>query len=162
MARPLRIIHPRGWYHITARGNERRNIFIDNRDRSHFLELLDEFVPRFHVNLHAYVLMHNHYHLLLELSRPNLSRAVQWLNVSYSAWFNRRHDRCGHFFQGRFKSILVEPSAWGLSLSAYLHLNPVRVARLRLGKADRQQSRSAGASAPEPALIERRLATLRQ
>ena len=68
-------------------------------------------VARFRLRCHAFVLMENHYHLLLELTEPNLSRALQWLNLSYSLWFNRRHDRSGHLFQGRFKSIVVEPAA---------------------------------------------------
>ena len=78
----MRIERLEGWYHITSRGNERRDIFRDDRDRQHFCELLAEMVARFAVGLHAYVLMNNHYHLLLELRELNLSRAAQWLNVS--------------------------------------------------------------------------------
>ena len=74
-----------GWYHVTARGNERKTIFRDEADRRHFLEVIAEIVPRFRVRLHCFVLMDNHDHLLLELSEPNLSRAVQWLNVSVTA-----------------------------------------------------------------------------
>jgi putative transposase len=110
---------------LTARGNERRPIFRDDRDRQRFCELLAELVDR--VRLHAYVLMDNHYHLILELRESNLSRAAQWLNLSYSVWFNRRHERSGHLFQGRFKSVIVSPQEWGLALSRYVHLNPVRV-----------------------------------
>src|SRR6266498_2435192 len=133
MARPLRIEQAGGWYHITTRGNERRAIFRSDRDREHFLEVLAEMTRRFGVRLHAYVLMDNHYHLLLQLTEPNLSRAVQWLNVSYSIWFNRRHRRSGHLFQGRFKSVVLDPIQWGLELSRYVHLNPVRVGRMGLG-----------------------------
>ena len=140
MARPLRIICPGAWYHVTARGNERRDIFRDDKDRVRFLEILAEMVDRFGVGLHAYVLMSNHYHLLMEVCRPNLSQAVQWLNVSYSVWFNCRHNRSGHLFQGRFKSVVVEPNAWGLSLSAYIHLNPVRIAAFGLNKVHRQRN----------------------
>src|SRR5206468_9907300 len=107
MARPLRIERPGGWYHITARGNERRPIFRDDREREHFCQLLAEMVDSFHVRLHGYVLMDNHYHLILELREANLSRATQWLNLSYSVRFNRRHGRSGHLFQGRFKSVIV-------------------------------------------------------
>ena len=82
MARPLRIEQVGGWYHITARGNERRSIYRSERDREHFREQMAEMRRRFAVLLHAYVLMDNHYHLLLELREPNLSRAIQWLNVS--------------------------------------------------------------------------------
>ena len=130
MARPLRIIFPGAWYHVTSRGQERRPIFLDDRDREHFLELLEVMVSRFRVRVHAYVLMDNHYHLLLETPEANLSRAIQWLNVSYAAWFNCRHRRSGHLTQGRFKAILVEQTAWALELSVYVHLNPVRVAGL--------------------------------
>src|SRR5213594_3117448 len=107
MARPLRIERIGCWYHLTARGNERRDIFRDDKDRRHFLELLEEVVSMFAVRLHAYVLMSNHYHLLVEITEANLSRAIHWLNVSYTVWFNRRHGRSGHFFEGRFKSVLV-------------------------------------------------------
>ena len=149
MARPLRIICPGAWHHVTARGNERRDIFRDDKDRLHFLECVADMVDRFGVRLHAYVLMNNHYHLLLEVCRPNLSQAVQWLNVSYSVWFNRRHSRTGHLFQGRFKSVVVEPLGWGLSLSAYIHLNPVRLAALGLDKRHRQKARSVRIDRPD-------------
>jgi REP element-mobilizing transposase RayT len=122
MARPLRIERAGGWYHVTGRGNERRAIYRENRDREHFCELLGEMVERFGVRVHAYVLMDNHYHLILELREPNLSRAIQWLNVSYSVRFNRRHGRSGHLFQGRFKSVAVDPEGWGLEVSRYVHL----------------------------------------
>jgi putative transposase len=82
--------------------------------------------------------MDNYYHLFLELRDLNLSRAVQWLNVSYSIWFNRRHQGSGHLFQGRFKSVAVDPKEWGMALSRYVHLNPVRVGALGLGKRDRK------------------------
>src|ERR1044071_6521420 len=103
MARPLRIVRPGCWYHITSRGNDRKTIYRSERDRRHFLELLARMVELFRLRLHAFVLMDNHYHLLMELSEANLSRAVQWLNVSYSVCFNRQHRRAGHLFQGRFK-----------------------------------------------------------
>lgn len=162
MARPLRIERVEGWYHITNRGNERRDIYRDDRDRGHFCELLGEMVARFRVRLHGYVLMNNHYHLLLELTELNLSRAVQWLNVSYSVWFNKRWQRSGHLFQGRFKSVAVDPAEWGLALSRYVHLNPVRVKRLGLGKAERQSVRAGLGGAPSEEVIQERLALLRQ
>jgi putative transposase len=93
MGRPLRIERAGGWYHVTGRGNERKAIFRDNRDRFRFLGLLAGMVERFRVVLHAYQLMGNHYHLIVELTEENLSRAGQWLNVSYSSWFNLRHRR---------------------------------------------------------------------
>ena len=100
-----------GWYHVTARGNERRAIFRDDRDRTRFVELLGELTERFGVRVHAYVLMDNHYHLLVSTPQGNLSAAMQWLGVSYSVWFNRRHGRAGHLFQGRFKAVVLEGGA---------------------------------------------------
>jgi REP element-mobilizing transposase RayT len=161
MARPLRIEHVGGWYHITARGNERRPIFRDDRDRSHFVELLGEMVERFAVGLHCYVLMDNHYHLVIELTRSNLSLALQWLNVSYSVWFNRRHGRSGHLFQGRFKSVLFNAPASALEISRYVHLNPVRVGRLGLGKSARAAARAGASPKPDARQVEDRIRRLR-
>lgn len=161
MSRPLRIERAGGWYHVSGRGNERRAIFRDDKDRMHFCELLGEMVSRFGVRLHTYVLMDNHYHLMLELTEPNLSRAGQWLNVSYSVWFNRRHGRSGHLFQGRFKSVVVDPVQWGLELSRYVHLNPVRVGRLGLGKAERQQERVGAMGMPDAQVVKERVCQLR-
>jgi putative transposase len=95
MARPLRMDVEGGWYHVTSRGIERRTIFRNDRDREHFLERLEAMVGRFGIVLHAYVMMDNHYHVIVECPEANLSRSIQWLNVSYVAWFNRRHDRVG-------------------------------------------------------------------
>ena len=162
MARPLRIERAGGWYHVTGRGNERRAIYRDNRDRQHFCELLAEMVRRFRVRLHAFVLMDNHYHLIIELIEPNLSRSGHWLNVSYSVWFNRRHGRSGHLFQGRFKSVVVDPIAWGLDLSRYVHLNPVRVARLGLGKSEQQRIRVGASLAPDAKVVKERIREMRR
>lgn len=162
MARPLRIEKPGGWYHVTARGNERKAIYRDQRDRRHFLELLAEMAARFRVRLHGFVLMDNHYHLLLELIEANLSRAVQWLNVSYSVWFNRRHERSGHLFQGRFQSVAVSPHEWALALSRYVHLNPVRIQSLGLSPTDRQVQRAGLSPAPDAAQVRERMALLRR
>lgn len=119
-------------------------------------------VDRFRIGLHAYVLMDNHYHLMLELRESNLSRAGQWLNVSYSVWFNRRHGRTGHLFQGRFKSVVVDPIQWGLELSRYIHLNPVRVGGLGMGKTDRQRQGIGASGAPEVRVVKARIAHLRR
>jgi putative transposase len=162
MSRPLRIERVGGWYHLTARGNERRSIYRDVRDRLHFCDLLAELVTRFNVRLHAYVLMDNHYHLLMELREPNLSRAMQWLNLSYSVWFNRRHGRTGHLFQGRFKSIAFDPFEWGLALSRYVHLNPVRIGQLGLSKLDQDRIRAGLSGPPDPEQIRERIQKLRQ
>jgi REP element-mobilizing transposase RayT len=161
MARLLRLEQPGAWYHITARGNERRPIYRIDADRRHFLELLAHWRDRFRCRLHAYVLMENHYHLLLETPEANLSRAMQWLNVSYTVWFNRRYQRSGHLLQGRFKALVVEPETWALGLSRYLHLNPVRVRRLGLDKGAQKQHRLGLGRAPSPELIQERLEKLR-
>lgn len=149
-----------GWYHVTARGNERRAIYRDDTDRARFLETVGKAAEQFGVVVHACVLMPNHYHLLVETPRANLSAAMQWVNVSYSVWFNRRHRRSGHLFQGRFKAIAVEPGVVAAQLSRYVHLNPVRVKRLGLGKETKAEAmeRRPGDAEREG----RRLAALRE
>ena len=162
MARPPRIVRPGAWYHVTARGIERKPIFLNDADRKHFCQLLPEWVQRFKTVLHAYVLMDNHYHLLVETPEPNLSRAMQWLNLSYTAWFNHRRQRVGHLFQGRFKAIIFEPRESALLLSRYVHLNPVRIGALGLDKQDQATQRMGLSGAPQPDLIRRRLQLLRE
>jgi REP element-mobilizing transposase RayT len=112
-----------------ARGNERRATFRDDQDRHRFLETLAEMVEQFGVRVHAYCLMPNHYHLIVETPQANLSQAVGWLQVTYTVRFNRRHRRSGHLFQGRFKAQVVEADAYAQWLVEYLHLNPVRPRR---------------------------------
>jgi putative transposase len=129
MARPLRVEFPGAGYHVMARGNERKAVYRDDQDRRRFLEALAEMVDRFGVRLHAYCLMPNHYHLLLDTPRANLSQAVGWLQVTYTVRFNRRHRRSGHLFQGRFKAQLIEADAYAQGLVEYVHLNPVRPRR---------------------------------
>lgn len=126
MARPLRLEHAGALWHVTCRGNERRTIFRDDRDRRLFLALLAEVVELFAWRLHAYVLMGNHYHLLLETPEANLSRGMHRINAIYSQRFNRRHDRVGHLLQGRFGAILIEKERHLLELVRYVVLNPVR------------------------------------
>ncbi len=162
MSRPLRIDLPDGWYHVTARGNERKAIFRDDRDRRHFLDLLQELAQRFGVRVHGYVLMDNHYHLLLQTPRANLSRAMQWLGVSYSGWFNRRHERSGHLFQGRFKAIVLEAETGVLEVSRYLHINPVRIGALGLGKQAQQRQQAGLGDKPQPKLVRERIGRLRR
>ncbi len=163
MARHLRCNVRGGWYHITTRGVGRRAIFKDDGDREYFVELLGELVGQYGVVLHAYVLMENHYHLLIETPEGNASRALQWLNVSYVNWFNARHQCCGQFFQGRYKSIPVDgEGSWALTCSVYLHLNPMRTQSLGQGKAVRAAEKAGAMPAPpEREMIERRLAVLR-
>ena len=126
MARPLRIEFAGALYHVTARGNERRPIFRSDHDRLTFLTLLGQTVKRFRWSVTAYVLMTNHFHLVIQTPDPNLSRGIQWLNGTYAAWFNRRHQRAGHLFQGRFHAFLVEKEAYFAELLRYVVLNPVR------------------------------------
>jgi putative transposase len=126
MSRPWRIAYAGALYHVLSRGNERRNVFISDDDRRLFLDTLGEVSERFEVDICAYVLMDNHYHLLLRTRRANLSKIMQWLGVTYTNRFNPRHERCGHLFQGRFKSMLVQNDAYLLQLSYYIHRNPLR------------------------------------
>ena len=123
MARPLRINVAGGWYHVTARGQRRERIFGAKADYRRFLKLVAEMRERYRVRVMAYCLMPNHYHLLVSTPEANLSRAVQWLNVSYSRWLNGRRADVGPVFQGRFHAVLVENS-YGLALSHYIHMNP--------------------------------------
>lgn len=126
MARPLRIEFPGAVYHVTSRGNARQDIVVDDRDRSQWLSVLAHVVDRFGWLCHAYCLMDNHYHLLLETPQPNLSLGMRQLNGRYTQTYNRRHERVGHLFQGRFTAILVEKEAYLLELCRYVVLNPVR------------------------------------
>jgi REP element-mobilizing transposase RayT len=126
MARPLRIEYPGAVYHVTSRGNARQDIVADDRDRSQFLTMLAHVVDRFGWRCHAYCLMNNHYHLLLETPQPNLSLGMRQLNGRYTQAYNRRHERVGHLFQGRFTAILVEKEAHLLELCRYVVLNPFR------------------------------------
>jgi REP element-mobilizing transposase RayT len=114
------------FYHVLSRGNDRKEIFRDEKDHLRFLDILDKMAERFQLEVHAYVLMKNHFHLLLHTKESNLSRAIQWLGVSYSVWFNRRHQRSGHLFQGRFKSFLIEDDRYFTAMCLYIHGNPLR------------------------------------
>jgi putative transposase len=126
MARPLRIEFEGALYHLTGRGNARQRVFADEKDCAKFVQLLGESLERYDVALHGYVLMGNHYHLIAETRQANLGRWMHWLTTAYTVYFNRRHKRAGHLFQGRYKSIVVEAEGYLLSLSRYVHLNPVR------------------------------------
>ena len=126
MARPLRVQYPNAVYHITCRGNEQKPIFRDDEDRSIFLKKLIESMDIYAVKLHGYVLMGNHFHLLLETPLGNLGEFMRRFNISYTGYFNYRHKRSGHLYQGRYKSILVDKDNYLSILSRYLHLNPIR------------------------------------
>jgi len=126
MGRSWRIEFEGALYHIMARGNEGKDIFYNDADRFLFLKTLGDTVDRFEVDVFAYVLMGNHYHILMRTNRANLSKCMHWLGVTYTRRFNLRHNRCGHLFQGRFKSIIVENDAYLMRLSYYIHRNPLR------------------------------------
>lgn len=126
MARPLRILFPGAFYHVMCRGNERKKIFLDDADRTKFLMYLKESIEIYRVNLHAYVLMHNHFHLVVETLHANLNEFMRRFNICYTGWFNYHHRTCGHLYQGRYRAILVDVDSYLLELSRYVHLNPVR------------------------------------
>jgi putative transposase len=126
MARPLRIEYPGAFYHVTSRGNEKKDIFKSRRDREKFISYLKSAVERYGAEIHVYCLMTNHYHLLLETPRGNLSEIMQHINGAYTTYFNVKRKRTGHLFQGRYKAIVVEADEYALELSRYIHLNPVR------------------------------------
>jgi REP element-mobilizing transposase RayT len=131
MARPLRIEFPGAVYHVTSRGNAKQAIFIHDEDRGRFLDVLSIVVERFHWLCHAYCLMKNHYHLLIETPKGNLSKGMRELNGVYTQGFNQRYRRVGHLFQGRYKAIIVEKDNHLLSLCRYVVLNPVRVGLIK-------------------------------
>ncbi len=126
MARPLRLSFPGAVYHVTSRGNAWHDIVADDRDRSQWLSFLAHVVDRYGWLCHAYCLMDNHYHLVIETPKPNLSIGMRQLNGRYTQAYNRRHEQVGHVFQGRFTAILVEKDAHLLELCRYVVLNPVR------------------------------------
>jgi len=126
MSRPLRIGFAGALHHAMARGDRREEIFRDDRDRSKFLEYLAEGAERYRVKLHCYVLMENHFHLVVTTTEANLSKWMHQLKTAYTIYFNRRHQLVGHLFQGRFKSTVIEAESYLLEVSRYLHLNPVR------------------------------------
>jgi len=160
--RPLRIRLPNAWHHVINRGLNRMTLFLDNRDREHRLELLSKLPERFGVIIHAYALMDTHDHFLLQVPRNNLDVAMQWFNMSYGVWFNKRHQRLGKVFSSPYKAILVEEDgSWALDLSRYIHLNPIRTATLGLDKTTRAQEKHGGTLPPSSELITRRLKTLR-
>lgn len=132
MARPLRIEYPGAFYHVTARGNEQKDIFKSMKDREKFLSYLESAAVRYGAVIHAYCLMSNHYHLLLETPRGNLSQIMQHINSSYTTYYNVKRKRAGHLLQGRYKAILADADEYAKELSRYIHLNPVRVGIVQL------------------------------
>src|SRR5437879_4609907 len=136
MPRPLRIEYPGAVYHVMARGNQGRPIFKDDKDRQRFLETLEEACAKTGWRVHAYVLMANHYHLLLETPEANLVVGMKWLQGTYTQRYNGRHEVFGHLFQGRYKAVIVDgkDANYLQFVSTYIHLNPVRAGLIRIGK----------------------------
>lgn len=135
MARPLRITYPGAFYHVTSRGNERKDIFKSKRDRERFLEYLESATQRYNAVIHVYCMMDNHYHLLLETPSGNLPQIMRHLNGAYTTYFNVKRKRSGHLFQGRYKAILVDIDEYAKELSRYIHLNPVRAKMVAIPEA---------------------------
>ena len=126
MARPLRIEYAGAFYHITSRGNEQKDIFKSDSERTRFLSYLESATERYKAVIHVYCLMNNHYHLLLETPMGNLSQIMRHINGAYTTYFNTKRQRVGHLFQGRYKAILIDADEYAVELSRYIHLNPVR------------------------------------
>ena len=127
MSRPVRIEFPGAIYHITSKGIKGRRIFRDREDRAVFLNILDNVVSRFSWLVHSYVLMDEHFHLVVEILEANLSKGMRQLNGVYTQHYNRRHDEDGPIFQGRFKSVLFEKDNYLLPVCRHVLLNPVRL-----------------------------------
>lgn len=126
MSRQLRIEYPGALYHVTTRGNSKATIFINDNDRYKFLDTLESCTKAFNYICHAYCIMDNHYHLLIETPDANLSAGIHKLNSVYAQYFNKQYDHVGHVFQGRFKAILIQRDDYLLELCRYIVLNPIR------------------------------------
>ena len=134
MARQLRIQYEGAFYHVYSRGNQKQPIFLSDEDLYFFLKILGDAHRKFDVLVHAYCLMKNHYHLMLQTLLANLSRVMHFINTKYSAYLNTKHGRCGHLFQGRYKSILVDAEAYALVLSRYIHENPRKSGMVKIAE----------------------------
>ena len=161
MARPLRIDVAGAWYHVMNRGHRAAALYLDDEDRRRFLDAVAELPERFALEVHAFVLMDNHYHLLVRTTEANLSQAMHWLNVTYAVKFNWAHRCRGAVFQGRFKGVLIQEQSKAVEVARYIHLNPVRIGGLGLSKSDQRKARVLGCDNPGRELVRRRLETLR-
>jgi len=132
MARPYRLEAENTLYHLTNRGDGRKKIYKSENDYEKFLEYVLQAKKRYKFRLYAYVLMRNHYHLLVETLQANLSRIMHFINSSYTTYYNVKHKKSGHLFQGRYKSIIVDKDSYFHELSRYIHLNPVKVGIVKL------------------------------
>ncbi|PXF52054.1 MAG: hypothetical protein C4B57_11550 [Deltaproteobacteria bacterium] len=126
MARPYRLQAEDCFYHITSRGNGRKKIFLNNTDFEKFLEYILKAKEKYDFYLLAYVLMSNHYHLLIKTTKPNLSGIMHYINGSYTTYSNVKRRKTGHLFQGRYKSLVIDEDSYFQELTRYIHLNPVR------------------------------------
>lgn len=126
----LRLSFKNAVYHITSRGNRRENIFYSDKDKKVFIEKMSETLEKYSFICYAYCLMDNHYYLFIKMPLANIKEGMHYLNTSYSNWFKAKHNIVGMVFQGRYKSILVDENNYGLHLSAYIHLNPIRAGRV--------------------------------
>src|SRR5258708_32632609 len=136
MARKVRVEYPGAIYHIMNRGDRREPIFKDDADRQRFVETLAEACAKTGWQVHAYVLMPNHFHLVVETPQPNLVAGMKWFLGTYTGRFNRRHKLFGHVFAGRYKSLFVDGSGSGYlrSVCDYVHLNPARAKRVNAAR----------------------------
>ena len=125
MSRPQRIIYEDAYYHVMNRGAGRQKIFNTRIDREIFLQTLGEACQQFRIDVHAYCLMGNHYHLLIKTPQANLSRAMRHINGVYTQRYNRLNKTDGSLFRGRYRAILIDSDAYLLHLSKYIHLNPL-------------------------------------
>lgn len=126
MARPIRIEYAGALYHVTSRGDRREDIYVDDEDRLIWLNVFSQVCSRFNWHCHAWCLMDNHYHIVIETIEGNLSQGMRQLNGVFTQKTNRRHKRVGHVFQGRFKAIIVQKDTYLLELCRYVVLNPIR------------------------------------
>lgn len=154
MARPMRIEYDGAVYHVTSRGNARKPISKDDADRNSFLDVVHKVNSRYNWLCHAYCLMDNHYHLVIETPDGNLSQGMRQLNGVYTQLYNKRHDRVGHIFQGRYKAILIQKESHLLEVCRYVALNPVRARFVKnIGDWEWSSYRgTAGIDRPHPAL----------
>ena len=144
MARPLRIEVAGAWYPVMNRGHRGGALFLDEADRRRFLGAVAELPERFALEVHAFVLMPDHYQVLVRTREANLSHAIRWLNVSYAIKFNWAHRCHGTVFQGRFKGVLIQEEDKAVEVARYVHLNPVRIGGLGLSQSDQRRTRVLG------------------
>jgi REP element-mobilizing transposase RayT len=136
VARKIRVQYAGAIYHVMSRGDRKNVIFKDEKDHLIFLETLEQVCQKTGWQVHAWCLMGNHFHLVLETPQPNLVEGMKWFLGTYTARFNRRHKLCGHLFSGRYKALIIDGSGNGYLRTAcdYVHLNPVRGRRLKTGQ----------------------------